>query len=181
MSFRPSGIHQFKSEGVDECLQYGVVFYHPRKNHLRRVFHQQEVGDVQSLTALSVGRHLLQQVRACGTPAYGFRHEQPLPPFLRSLKVGEEDNLPTFFTGIGKWRRSRSRFPVIPDSFGENCRFMRRDVDRGASLRTDPSIYALYGIICAQRRQSGNASAHGGISRDAFRTAFGIDSSLCSE
>ena len=63
--------HQFKSEGVDECLQYGVVFYHPRKNHLRRVFHQQEVGDVQSLTALSVGRHLLQQVRACGTPAYG--------------------------------------------------------------------------------------------------------------
>ena len=38
---------------------------------------------------------------------------------------------------------------------------MRRDVDRGASLRTDLSIYALYGIICAQRRQSGNASAHG--------------------
>ena len=71
MSFHPSGIHQFKSEGVDECLQYGVVFYHPRKNHLRRVFHQQEVGDVQSLTALSVGRHLLQQVRACGTPAHG--------------------------------------------------------------------------------------------------------------
>ena len=42
----------------------------------------------------------------------------------------------------------------------ENCRFMRRDVDKAASLRTDPSIYALYGIICAQRRQSGNASAH---------------------
>ena len=37
---------------------------------------------------------------------------------------------------------------------------MRRDVDKTASLRTDPSIYALYGIICAQRRQSGNASAH---------------------
>ena len=37
---------------------------------------------------------------------------------------------------------------------------MRRDVYRAASLRTDPSIYALYGIICAQRRQSGNASAH---------------------
>ena len=37
---------------------------------------------------------------------------------------------------------------------------MRRDVDRAASLRTDPSIYALYGIISAQRRQSGNASAH---------------------
>ena len=37
---------------------------------------------------------------------------------------------------------------------------MHRDVDRGASLRTDPSIYALYGIICAQRRQSGNVSAH---------------------
>ena len=38
---------------------------------------------------------------------------------------------------------------------------MRRDVYRAASLRTDPSIYALYGIICAQRRQSDNASAHG--------------------
>ena len=46
------------------------------------------------------------------------------------------------------------------DIFVENCCFMHRDVDRGASLRTDPSIYALYGIICAQRRQSGNASAH---------------------
>ena len=37
---------------------------------------------------------------------------------------------------------------------------LRRDVDKAASLRTDPSIYALYGIICAQRRQSGNVSAH---------------------
>ena len=46
------------------------------------------------------------------------------------------------------------------DTFVENCCFMHRDVDRGASLRTDLSIYALYGIICAQRRQSGNASAH---------------------
>ena len=46
------------------------------------------------------------------------------------------------------------------DTFVENCRFMRRDVYRAASLRTDPSIYALYGIIGAQRRQSGNASAH---------------------
>ena len=46
------------------------------------------------------------------------------------------------------------------DILVENCRFMRRDVDRAASLRTDPSIYALYGIISAQRRQSGNASAH---------------------
>ena len=40
-------------------------------------------------------------------------------------------------------------------------RDMRRDVGPDASLRTDPSIYALYGIICAQRRKSGNASAHG--------------------
>ena len=46
------------------------------------------------------------------------------------------------------------------DTFVENCRFMRRDVDKAASLRTDHSIYALYGIICAQRRQSGNVSAH---------------------
>ena len=37
---------------------------------------------------------------------------------------------------------------------------MRRDVDKTASLRTVPSIYALYGIISAQRRQSGNVSAH---------------------
>ena len=55
---------------------------------------------------------------------------------------------------IGK-RESRGT-----DIFGESCRFMRRDVDKTASLRTYPSIYALYGIICAQRRQSGNASAH---------------------
>ena len=60
-----------------------------------------------------------------------------------------------FFSGIGKWRRSRSRYLFV-----ENCCFMRRDVDRAASLRADPSIYALYGIICAQRPQSGNASAH---------------------
>ena len=53
------------------------------------------------------------------------------------------------------------------DILRENCRFMRRDVDRAASLRTYPSIYALYGIICAQRRQSGNASAHDPISKDA--------------
>ena len=46
------------------------------------------------------------------------------------------------------------------DTFVENCRFMRRDVDKAASLRTDHSVYALYGIICAQRRQSGNVSAH---------------------
>ena len=46
------------------------------------------------------------------------------------------------------------------DSFVGNCRLMRRDVGITASLRTDLSIYALYGIICAQRRQSGNASAH---------------------
>ena len=44
---------------------------------------------------------------------------------------------------------------------------MRRDVDRGASLRTDPSIYALYGIICAQRHQSCNVSAHRLLIRDA--------------
>ena len=37
---------------------------------------------------------------------------------------------------------------------------MRRDVDKTASLRTVLSIYALYGIISAQRRQSGNVSAH---------------------
>ena len=55
-SFHPPCIHQFEAEGVDEGLQYGVAFYHPRKNHLRRVLHQQEVGNVQSLTALFIGR-----------------------------------------------------------------------------------------------------------------------------
>ena len=68
------------------------------------------------------------------------------------------------------------------DILRENCRFMRRDVDRAASLRTYPSIYALYGIICAQRRQSGNASAHDPISKDAvsdgLRNRFFADAPL---
>ena len=52
------------------------------------------------------------------------------------------------------------------DILVENCCLMRRDAARSTSLRTDSSIYALYGIICAQRRQSDNASAHDPISRD---------------
>ena len=92
---KPPSIHQFKSEGIDEGLQHGIAFYHSRKDHLRRVLHQQEVGYVQSLTALSVGRNLLQQVGAGGTPADGSQHRQPLPPFLCRLKVGKEDDLPT--------------------------------------------------------------------------------------
>ena len=94
MSFHPPGIYQLEPEGVDEDLQYGVAFYHPRKDHLRRVLHQQEVGNVQSLTALFIGRYPFQQVGTCGTPAKGFQHRQPLPPFFRRLEVGEEDNLP---------------------------------------------------------------------------------------
>ena len=55
-------------------------------------------------------------------------------------------------------RQKRKVGDEIPP--GENCRLMRRDAALSTSLRTDLSIYALYGIICAQRRQSGNASAH---------------------
>ena len=65
------------------------------KDHLRCVLHQQEVGDVQSGFTLRTGRNLLQHVGAGGTPAKGFQHRQPLPPFLRCLKVGEKNHLPT--------------------------------------------------------------------------------------
>ena len=64
------------------------------KDHLRRVLHQQEVGDVQSGFTLRIGRNPLQHVGAGGTPAKGFQHRQPSPPFFRRLEVGEEDNLP---------------------------------------------------------------------------------------
>ena len=62
------------------------------------------------------------------------------------------------------------------DILVENCCLMRRDAARSTSLRTAPSIYALYGIISAQRRQSDNASAHRvhirGCNSDGLRIRF---------
>ena len=49
-----------------------MAFYHLLKDHLRRVLHQQEVGDVQSGFTLRTGRNPLQHVGAGGTPAKGF-------------------------------------------------------------------------------------------------------------
>ena len=113
MSFHPPGIHQFEPEGVDEGLQHGVAFYHLCENHLRRVLHQQEVGDVQSLTALFIGRDPFQQVGTCGTPAYGFQQRQPSPPFFRCLKVGEKNHLPS----VQCLHRFAIEAPVYPSGF----------------------------------------------------------------
>ena len=133
MSFHPPGIHQFEPEGVNEGLQYGIAFYHPRENHLRRIFHQQEVSYVQSLTALFIGRYPFQQVGTGGTPAYGFQHEQPLSPFLRSLKVGEKNHLPS----VQCLHRFAIEAPVYPsggkpdevgdEMGGDQCRLLALD------------------------------------------------------
>lgn len=55
-SFSFPCIHQFEPESVDEGPQYGIAFYHLLKDHLRRVLHQEEVGDVQSGFTLCTGR-----------------------------------------------------------------------------------------------------------------------------
>ena len=81
-----------------------------------------------------------------------------ISPILPRAQPGRTLSSPALANGEGRGT----------DILGENCRFMRRDVDKAASLRTDPSIYALYGIICAQRRQSGNVSAHGHIKGCSF-------------
>ena len=69
---------------------------------------------------------------------------------------------------IGESGKSRDRY-----SPGENGCFMRRDAVQSTSLRTDPSIYALYGIICAQRRCRIDVSAHRLHQGMPFRAAFG--------
>ena len=76
-------------------------------------------------------------------------------------------------TCIGEREKSRDRFV-------ENCCFMHRDVDRGASLRTDPSIYACMASSVRRGVSPATPLRTGSISGDAVSDGLRYQIPRCS-
>ena len=65
----------------------------------------------------------------------------------------------------GQEKTSFFHFPVPAPGFSTSFVYLlygsvRRDVTGSMHLRTHPSIYAISGILCAQRRRQNDVSAH---------------------